>query len=107
MGLLLCPKGINLSCFSFAIFDCSMEIFENDFKTKNGFISKFRRNLMTLTDDLSNDVLFEYYKYILRSRHDYCHLVISFELFGKWVEERRIDDIFDEYNGLYGNLTPD
>lgn len=54
-----------------------------------------------------NSMVCHYYDSIIRLRHDCLHYALSIALKGKFEQEKRIDEIFPNYYGENGGLTPD
>jgi len=48
-----------------------------------------------------------YYDSLIRLRHDTFHYVISMALFGKFIPEKRIDDIYPSFDHETSGMTPD
>lgn len=71
--------------------------FENKdtFCTTIGLIKPHHINLEHFWDDY------------FRLRHDILHYVVSLSLFNRWVPEKRMNEIFPNYNGRYCSQTPD
>jgi len=62
---------------------------------------------ITKVNDHDNQILWNYYLYSLRFRHDLVHYLLCLSIFGKWKPEEAVSQIYPGYNGYGSNFTPD